>query len=66
MIGVGPQWSFSPQETKIGAELAADFMFWPTPDRKYGGFLEPTYSYSFSSGHEKSLNLTAGLLIPIP
>ena len=34
--------------------------------RKYGWFLEPTYSYSFSSGHEQSLGLTAGLLIPIP
>jgi hypothetical protein len=66
MIGVGPQWTFSPEGTKIGAELAADFMFWPTPDRKYGWFLEPTYSYSFSNGHERSLSLTAGLLIPIP
>ena len=27
MIGVGPQWTFSPEGTKIGAELAADFMF---------------------------------------
>jgi hypothetical protein len=66
MIGVGPQWTFSAEGTKIGAELAADFMFWPTPERKYGWFLEPTYSYSFSSGHERSLSLTAGLLIPIP
>lgn len=66
MIGVGPQWTFSPEGTKIGAELAADFMFWPTSDRKYGWFLEPAYSYSFSGGHEQSLGLTAGLLIPIP
>jgi hypothetical protein len=66
MIGAGPQWTFSPEGTKIGVEFAADFMFWPTPDRKFGWFLEPTYSYSFSSGHEKSLGLTAGLLIPIP
>jgi hypothetical protein len=56
MIGLGPQWTFSPEGTKMGAELAADFIFWPTPDRKYGWFLEPTYSYSFSSGHEKSLH----------
>lgn len=66
MIGAGPQWTFSREGTKTGAELAADFMFWPTPDRKYGWFLEPTYSYSFSSGHEQSLGLTAGLPIPIP
>lgn len=66
MIGAGPQWTFSPEGTKIGAELAADFMFWPTPDRKYGWFLEPAYSYSFASAHEQSLSLTAGLLIAIP
>lgn len=66
MVGVGPQWTFSREGTKIGAELAADFMFWPTSDRKYGWFLEPTYSYSFSSGHEQSLGVSAGLLIPIP
>jgi len=66
MIGAGPQWTFSPEGTKIGAELAADFMFWPTSDRKYGWFLEPAYSYSFSSGHEKSFGVTAGLLIAIP
>jgi hypothetical protein len=66
MIGAGPQWTFSREGTKIGVELAADFMFWPNPDRKYGWFLEPTFSYSFGSGHEQSLGLTAGLLIPIP
>jgi len=44
MIGARAQWTFSPEGTKIGVELAADFMFWPTPDRKYGWFLEPTYS----------------------
>ncbi len=66
MIGVGPEWTFSREGTKIAGEVAADFMFWPTPDRKYGWFLEPSYSYSFSQGHEQSLGVSAGLLIPIP
>ena len=66
MIGVGPSWTFSPEGTKIAGELAADFMLWPTPDRKYGWFLEPSYTYSFSTGHEQSLGISAGLLIPIP
>ena len=66
MFGAGPQWTFSRDGTKIGGELAADFMFWPTQDRKYGWFLEPTYSYSFSSGHEQSLGVSVGLLISIP
>jgi hypothetical protein len=66
MVGVGPQWSFSPEGTKIAGEFALDFMFWPTLDRRYGWFLEPTYSYSFSHGHEQSLGATVGLLIAIP
>jgi hypothetical protein len=66
MVGVGPQWTFSPEGTKIAGEFALDFMFWPTSDRRYGWFLEPTYSYSFSHGHEQSLGATIGLLIPIP
>jgi hypothetical protein len=66
MVGVGPAWTFSREGTKIAGEVALDFMFWPTPDRKYGWFLEPSYNYSFSQGHKQSLGVTAGLLIPIP
>jgi hypothetical protein len=40
-------------------------MFWPTPDRKFGWFLEPSYTYSFSNGHEQSLGVSVGLLVPI-
>ena len=67
MIGAGPQWSYTINGPgKIGAEFALDFMFWPTRDRKFGWFLEPSYSYSFSQGHEQSLGVNVGLLIPIP
>jgi hypothetical protein len=55
MFGVGPEWTFSRDETKVAGEIAADFMFWPTPDRKFGWFLEPSYSYSFSEMREQSL-----------
>jgi hypothetical protein len=65
MVGVGPQWTFSREGTQTGAEFALDFMFWPTADRKFGWFIEPAYSYSFSRGHEQSLSNTVGLLIPI-
>jgi hypothetical protein len=51
--------------TKAGVEIAGDFMFWPSPDRKLGWFLEPSYSYSFIGGHEQSLGVSVGLLIPI-
>jgi hypothetical protein len=40
-------------------------MFWPWPDRKYGWFLEPSYTYSFINGHEQSLGIGVGLLIAI-
>jgi hypothetical protein len=66
MFGVGPEWTFSRDGTKIAGEIAADFMFWPTPDRKFGWFLEPSYSYSFNAGHEQSVGASVGLLIPIP
>jgi hypothetical protein len=42
MVGAG--WAFDSTfggTTKIGAEFALDFMFWPWPGRKHGWFLEP-------------------------
>jgi CheY-like chemotaxis protein len=66
MIGVGPAWSFTPEGTKVAGEIAVNLMFWPPPDRKFGCFVEPTYSYSFSPGHERSLGASFGLLVAIP
>jgi hypothetical protein len=66
MVGAGPAFdsTFS-STTKTGVEFALDFMFWPWPDRKYGWFLEPSYSYTFINGREQSLGISAGLLIAI-
>jgi hypothetical protein len=67
--GIGPAWILtigSGRATNaIGAAVVAEFMFWPTPDRKLGWFLEPSFTYSFGNGHEKSLGVSAGLLVPI-
>jgi hypothetical protein len=63
---VGPQWTFSREGTRIAGEVALDFLFWLTQDRKFGWFFEPTYSYSFSNGHEQSLGMSTGLFIAIP
>ena len=67
--GVGPVWIHSVGGGRttdgIGAEAVLDFMFWPTTDRKYGWFLEPSYTYSFARGHEQSFGVSGGLLIPI-
>jgi len=44
MLGLGPMWTQSKSESgKIGTTFVADFMFWQTPERKFGWFLEPSY-----------------------
>jgi hypothetical protein len=65
--GLGPVWmhTVGSGKTTVGAEIVTEFMFWPTRDRKFGWFLEPSYTYAFSSGHEQSLGVSVGLLIPI-
>jgi len=64
MIGLGPMWTYAKGEgAKIGTTFMLDFMFWSSPERKYGWFVEP--SYSFSKGNEKSLAVSVGLLIGI-
>jgi hypothetical protein len=67
--GIGPVWmhtvSAGRTADSLGAELAFEFMIWPTRDRKYGWFVEPGYSTSFGKDHEKSLGVNGGLLIAI-
>jgi hypothetical protein len=63
MIGAGPEWKIT--DKSIAAELVLDFMIWPTDDRKFGWFVEPTYSYDLGKGHEQSIGVMAGLLIAI-
>jgi hypothetical protein len=67
--GIGPVWIHTVGNGRttdsIGVDASAHFEIWPTPDRKYGWFLEPGYTYSFGSGHEQSFGVSAGLLIPI-
>jgi len=66
MIGAGPQWGTAFRgSANAGVEIAGDFMFWPSRDRKLGWFLEPSYSCSFIGGHQQSLGVSIGLLIPI-
>ena len=38
MFGAGPEWTFSRDGTEVAGEIAADFMFWPTPVESSGGF----------------------------
>jgi hypothetical protein len=64
MVGLGPIWTYAKGEgAKIGTTFVADFMFWQSPERKLGWFVEP--SYSVSKGNERSLAVSVGLLIGI-
>jgi len=69
MLGVGPEWVHARNSgvttNSVSAELAGDFMFWPSRKRRFGWYLEPAYDYNFGRGREQSLGISAGLLIPI-
>lgn len=69
MLGIGPEWVHLKQDGRtansLAGELAGDLMFWPTGKHRFGWFLEPAYDYSFAAGHQKSVGMSAGLLIGI-
>jgi len=69
MLGIGPQWTHLKQNGRttnsISGELAGDLMFWPSGRHRFGWFLEPAYNYSFASGHQQAIGMSAGLLIGI-
>jgi hypothetical protein len=70
MAGIGPSWSHTLSGGRttdtFGATAALDFMFWPWQGRKFGWYMEPSYGFNFGHGHEQSLSMSVGLLIPIP
>jgi hypothetical protein len=70
MPGLGPEWAHTSttrgSSNAFAAEAAADFMYWPSPHRRFGWYLEPSYAYSFAGGHEQSISVTLGFLIAIP
>ena len=70
MVGVGPAWVRSKQagavSNSVAIDAAVDFMFWPSERRRFGWFVEPVYEYNLAKGHERSVGISAGLLIAIP
>jgi hypothetical protein len=71
MVGLGPEWiharQFSMRTNSIGAEVVADFMYWPSSAKhRFGWYVEPGYEYNFGPGREQSLGVNGGLLIAIP
>ena len=69
MFGIGPEWIHSSEHgattNSFAVEAVLDFMFWPSAGRRFGWYLEPGYEYNFGPGHERSMGVTAGLLIAI-
>lgn len=69
MFGIGPEWTHTIQagksENSIVGEAALDLMLWPWPKRRFGWYMEPSYGYSFSGGHQQSMSVTVGVLIAI-
>jgi hypothetical protein len=69
MVGVGPEWIhtgvYGVTTNSLGGEVVLDFMFWPSSKHRFGWFLEPGFDYSFARGNERSIGISAGLLIAI-
>jgi hypothetical protein len=69
MLGAGPAWVHTNKtgatRNTISAEVAPDFMFWPSAKRRFGWYTEPSYDYNFGRGHEQSIGVTVGLLIAL-
>ncbi|MFI5137147.1 MAG: hypothetical protein ACHQIM_04915 [Sphingobacteriales bacterium] len=70
MFGVGVTRShasdYGVTTNSMGGEIALDFMFWPALKHQFGWYLEPAYEYGFGQNHERSVGMSAGLLIAIP
>jgi hypothetical protein len=69
MFGAGPVWIRKRQwgvvTNAAAGEAVVDFMIWPWPGSRFGWYLEPGYEYTFGHAHERSLGISAGLLIKI-
>ena len=69
MPGLGPVWLYKTGHGETGSSMGAvalvDFQIWPSAERKFSWFVEPSYSFDFGREHERSLGVTVGVLIPI-
>jgi hypothetical protein len=69
MFGVGPEWIHIRENgvttNSVAGEIALDFMFWPSPKRRFGWYIEPAYDYMFGRSHDQAVAVSIGLLISI-
>ena len=69
MFGVGPEWIHLRENgittNSVAGEIALDFMFWPSPKRRFGWYIEPAYDYAFGRSHDQAIGVSIGLLISV-
>jgi hypothetical protein len=69
MFGIGPEWIYIRENgittDSVAGEIALDFMFWPSPKRRFGWYLEPAYDYTFGRSHDQAIGVSIGLLISV-
>ena len=69
MFGVGPELIHIRKNgittNSVAGEIALDFMFWPSPKRKFGWYIEPAYDYTFGRSHDQAIGVSIGLLISV-
>jgi hypothetical protein len=69
MFGVGPVWIHTKENgiatNSVAGEIALDFMFWPSPTRRFGWYIEPAYDYTFGRSHDQAIGVSIGLLISV-
>jgi hypothetical protein len=69
MFGVGPEWIHVRENgittNSVAGEIALDFMFWPSPKRRFGWYIEPAYDYTFERSHDQAIGVSIGLLISV-
>ncbi len=69
MFGVGPERIHIRENgittNSVAGEIALDFMFWPSPKRRFGWYIEPAYDYTFERSHDQAIGVSIGLLISV-
>ena len=69
MLGIGPEWINIRENgittNSVAGEIALDFMFWPSPKRRLGWYVEPAYDYTFGRSHDQAIGVSIGLLISV-
>jgi len=69
MFGVGPEWIHIRENgittNSVAGEIALDFMFWPSPTRRFGWYIEPAYDYTLGRSHDQAIGVSIGLLISV-